>query len=172
MKRIKTIIVAAGILFTANTFAQKSIPSPSLSLGVEAGLPLGDFNKTRNVGVGGSLKFAFPVASDMDLTLSGGYMTFSGKKAILGNYSTINMIPVKAGVRYRFPSGFYLEPQLGYTNVKAKGAEDGYGAFTYAANAGFLVNNKLDIGARYEAFSKNENTTAFAGLRLAYNFSL
>lgn len=177
MKKLPALFIAFCIFATANTFAQEStaIPSPSLNIGIEAGLPVGDFGDAYKVGLGGSLKVLFPVATDAAITLSGGYMSFSGKETRISGVTfknpAFNMIPLKAGFRYSFPGGLYFEPQLGYTNYKIKDAKS-QGAFTYAANLGYLINQKLDLSARYEAFSKNENTTAFAGLRLGYNFSL
>ncbi|MDB5249460.1 MAG: hypothetical protein JWQ40_3854 [Segetibacter sp.] len=177
MKKLPFLLIASFIFSTAKTFSQQSsIPSPSLNLGVEAGLPVGDFGKGYKVGLGGSLKALFPVATDAAITLSAGYMSFSGKETTLGGNTVyknpaLNMIPIKAGFQYSFPGGLYFEPQLGYTNFKVKDGKSN-GAFTYAANLGYLINRKLDLSARYEAFSKNEATTSFAGLRLGYNFSL
>jgi len=176
MKKFQFLLIASFLFTTAKTFAQESsIPSPSLNIGVEAGLPVGDFADSHKLGLGGSLKALFPVAPDAAITLSAGYMSFSAKEYEFGGVTAkgpaVNMIPIKAGFRYNFQTGLYFEPQLGYTNFKVKDGESA-GAFTYAANLGYLFNQKVDLSARYEAFSKNDNTTSFVGLRLGYNFSL
>jgi hypothetical protein len=178
MKKIRLFLLGLTTVLTVNSFAQTGgIPRPSLSIGVEGALPLGDFSDRNKFGIGGSAKFAFPVAPDLDLTLSAGYISFAGKNITPGvNFAKLNTIPIKAGVRYRAASGLYVEPQLGYTSYKAtKGfgaSNNSSGAFTYAANIGYTIGNGVDFGVRYEAFSKNEVTTSFVGARLAYSFSL
>jgi hypothetical protein len=174
MKKIKLFLLAFGVFASANTFAQagSGVGRPSLSIGIDGALPVGDFKEGWKLGVGGSLKAAFPVATDFDLTLTAGYISYSGKTlGVLGKVPTLNTIPIKAGARYRFASGLYAEPQLGYTILSSKG-EDSEGAFTYAANIGYMFSPQLDLGIRYEAFSKESVTFPIIGARLAYSFSL
>jgi hypothetical protein len=173
MKKLLLVVVIA-VFAAANSYAQKEtgVGRPSLSIGVDGALPLGDFKEGSNFGIGGTLKGALPVAKDLDVTLTTGFISFSGKTIEdEGKYPTVNTIPIKAGVRYRLASGPYFEPQLGYTIMSAKGFKS-TGAFTYAANVGFMFTDAIDLGVRYEAFSKNSATTSFLGARLAYNFSL
>jgi hypothetical protein len=172
MKKL-LFVFAVAMCATASTFAQSEsgVGRPTLSIGLEGGLPVGDFNKLFKLGIGGSVKGALPVATDLDLTLSAGYISFSGKSFPAGKLSAFNTIPIKAGVRYRFSGGPYVEPQLGYTRASMKDAGSD-GAFTYAANVGYMFSPVLDLGVRYEAFSKNSSTTSFVGARLAYSFSL
>jgi len=42
----------------------------------------------------------------------------------------------------------------------------------WAAGVGYVFNNKIEVGARYQSGSNNGGTMAFFGLRLGYNFSL
>lgn len=172
--KIKLSLVALTAFFCSQSFSQYA--RPSLSIGGELGIPTGDLNATQKIGVGGSVKAAFPVAPDLDITASAGYISFSGN--VIGDVkrSALNFIPIKAGVRYRFvPHGFYLEPQLGYTSINTPGlSNSATGGFTYAANAGYFIGRNLDISARYEGVSKkgSQGNLPFAGFRLAYNFSL
>jgi hypothetical protein len=172
MKKMKFWMVMLTVITSLGAYAQEATtPRPSISVGVEAGLPLGDFKEGWNFGIGGSVKGALPVASGTAITLSAGYMSFAGKSfGTEGKLPSTSMIPIKAGIRYRFPAGVYFEPQLGYTKFKV-GDLVSTGGFTYAANIGYLMDNGLDLSARYEAISK-EGTTSFLGLRLGYNFSL
>jgi hypothetical protein len=180
MKKFKfLVLVALAVIVSAGAFAQKQseVGRPSLSVGVEGALPLGDFKTAYNFGIGGSLKAAFPVASDFDLTLTAGYITFSGKTlGTSGKVPAYNTIPIKVGARLRFAGGPYVEPQLGYTSVSSSAysifPKSSFGAFTYAANVGYMFSPAVDLGLRYEAFSKNSSTTSFIGARLAYSFSL
>ena len=165
-------------MVATNSFAQKSdakknTDKASVSIGAEIGLPIGDLKETTSIGIGGSVKAAIPIFEGGAVTLSAGYMTFSGKTVtILGQsfkYGSLGMIPIKAGLRFIISEGFYGEPQLGYTLYSGSGNS---GAFTYAANLGYMVNNSFDISARYEAASKNSATLSFIGARIAYSFGL
>jgi hypothetical protein len=176
MKRIKFLFLSVAVLLATNSFGQEETGTgPNLSIGAEVALPVGDLGDSHKLGLGGSLKAAFPVATDAFVTVSGGYISFSGKSVAFGGQSikvpALNAIPLKAGFQYRFPGGFYLEPQLGYTIFSVKDA-DSDGAFTYAFNVGYLINKALDISTRYEAASKEGSTISHVGFRLAYNFSL
>lgn len=170
-KKIRLIISAMAIMATSYSYAQK----PTISIGLEVGVPTGTLNETQKIGIGGSANVAFPVGGGTALTLSGGYISYSGDEFGNTKLPAKNFIPIKAGVRYQFvPGGFYLEPQLGYTSINSPGlGSSSSGGFTYAAKAGYMVNNKIDISARYEAVSlKNDVLYPQIGFRAAYNFSL
>ncbi|MDB5192474.1 MAG: hypothetical protein JWQ96_2037 [Segetibacter sp.] len=173
-KSIKLSMLAVLSFVFTQSFSQVR---PSLSIGAELGVPTGDLNVTQKIGVGGSAKIAFPVGAGTALTLSGGYVSFSGDEYQVGNAiikrPALNFIPIKAGVRYNVvPNGIYLEPQLGFTSISTQNQEGSSGWFTYAANAGYIINNQIDIAARYEAVNKNNTTLPFIGFRVAYNFGL
>jgi hypothetical protein len=176
MKKIKITILAIGALLSIQSFGQGR---PSLSIGAELGVPQGDLDKGYKIGVGGTAKLAVPIGGGTNLTLTSGLISFSGDETTVGGITfknkALNFIPIKAGVRHQFvPGGFYLEPQLGYTSINTPDSQgSASGGFTYAANAGFMINNSLDISARYEGISgKNDTNLPFIGARLAYNFKL
>lgn len=177
MKKVLTYaLVAVALCYTNTTFAQdEPNAGTAVSVGVEVGIPTGDFGESHKLGLGGTVKVAFPVIPSGDITVNAGYMSFSGKEmSFMGQtvkLDPLNVIPLKAGFRYRFPGGFYLEPQLGYNIWKAKGGES-EGGFTYAGNIGYLVNNMIDLSARYEGSSIEGTTLSFIGFRAAYSFAL
>ncbi len=171
MKKI-FLMMFIGALFCLSANAQSSDKEKdtksgtTLGIGVEAALPTGDISSVYNFGIGGTLKAAFPVGNSGDVTLTSGYMNFSVKKSI-GSGST-GVIPIKAGYRYRFDGGFYVEPQAGYGKFANKGAS---GGFLYAVNAGFLAGNGFDVALRYESIT-NHGSFSYVGLRVGYNFNL
>jgi len=171
------LILGVTLFATAASYAQKEtgVGRPSISVGVDGALPLGDFKEGYKFGIGGTVKGAVPVATGLDVTLTAGYLSFAGKsESYFGEVyknAALSLIPIKAGVRYRLDAGPYFEPQLGYTIMSSKGFKS-TGAFTYAANVGVMLSREVDLGVRYEAMSKNSSTTSFLGARLAYNFSL
>ncbi len=182
MKKIKICLLALTVLVAATSFGQddkKKASGNSMSIGAELGLPIGDLGDSKKLGIGGSAKAAFGIFEGGAVTLSAGYMTFGGKDqtittTVLGQTFTtvvpgtkLNVIPVKAGLRYMLGGGIYGEPQLGMSFFSGAGSGS---AFTYAAGLGTMINNQIDIGVRYEAFSKNSSTSSFIGARVAYNF--
>ena len=176
MKKIINLgVVALATFISSHSFAQVSTAGrPSLSLGAEVGIPSGDFNRTAKLGLGGSLKALFPVFEGGALTLSAGYINFSGDE--IGNtgvkHAAANLIPFKAGLRYNLsPGGVYLEPQLGYTSISYDGPGSGTGGFTYAANLGVML-QAIDLSIRYEGISREGLKLPFVGIRGAYNFRL
>ncbi len=185
MRKIKFLLLSLTVLAATNSFAQddKKEDGPAISIGAEVGIPLGDLKTTYSVGIGGSVKAAIPVFEGGAFTINAGYMTFSGKsfQTLTGFDANLNpiygsaklqslgMIPIKAGLRFSISEGFYGEPQLGYTLYSGSGSS---GAFTYAANLGYVINKMVDISARYEAASKNSSTLSFIGARVAYSFGL
>ena len=176
MQKIKFFICGLALLVCSTTFAQKG-KSPSFSIGVEAGLPVGkDLKEGWNFGIGGSAKVGIPLFEGGDVTLSAGYISFLGKSESFGGVTVKNKalstIPLKAGLRFMLGQGFYGEPQLGYTIAKVSGLSGNLNGFTYAAGIGYMA-SQVDIGVRYEAWSKTENNVtanpSFIGLRLGFN---
>lgn len=176
MKKILTVaaIICIGIAANAQSKSGKKL---NFNVGLEAGLPVGDFNLINGFGFGGSVKGLYNLSENNDLTFSVGYISFGGKSTtitlpIIGSTTVTNpatgVIPIKAGYRLSFSGGFYVEPQLGYSLFSGGGSSSG--AFTYAPNIGMVLNEKLDLGLRYEAASKSGSTLSHLGLRVAYNF--
>lgn len=193
MKRIKILLAGLFIVFAASTYAQQTSSSESparrglsLSIGPEVAVPLGVFRnkilvpgsalpvRGYKVGFGGSAKLNIPVATNIDVSLSAGYMAFSQKGSLdtLGTVSinkySYTLVPFKGGIRFRTNSGFYIEPQLGYTQTKIKD-QSGAGYFTYAGNIGYMIGRAVDVAVRYESVSRTGGNLNFAGLRVAYN---
>src|SRR3954463_16559006 len=99
MKKLLLAVVVA-LFAVANTNAQKEtgVGRPSLSIGLEGALPLGDFKESHKFGIGGTVKGALPVAPDLDITLTAGYISFSGKSyGGEGKVPSLNLIPIKEG---------------------------------------------------------------------------
>ncbi|MBN9299021.1 MAG: outer membrane beta-barrel protein [Filimonas sp.] len=165
MKKVTLALFA--MMFASLTFAQtaKKASSSELGIGVDGAFPIGDFSKFSSFGIGGTLKYAYNIDENNAITLTSGYINFSGKNGL----GSVGYIPVKAGYRYTFPGNFYVEPQLGVTFATGEGSGS---AFTYAGNIGYKFTPAIDLSARYEGFSKNSVNTSFIGVRLAYNFSL
>jgi hypothetical protein len=152
-----------------------------LSIGAEAGIPVGDYNNAYNANVGGSLQADIPVASQLFVTVNAGYNTFLGKTVNGFSLTNIQLIPAKAGLKYFATPNFYVQAEAGASFVANKndvGATNST-LFTYAPQVGYLFplggKNFIDAGVRYEGNTPlvtNGSNLGFVGLRVAYAFGL
>jgi len=177
MKKIFLLAAIAG-LFACSSANAQVIKSPKLGIGAEFGFPIGDSSKGTDFGFGGSLQYQHPVAENLLVTGSAGYLNFKDKDSNFGGMTikgeNYGFIPVKAGARYYFGENFFVNGELGAAFSTKSGA-GGSTAFVYSPGAGveFEVSDKssLELGARYEGWSKT-GTLSFIGLRAAFNFGL
>jgi hypothetical protein len=169
----KFLLVAALMAGAAlSSFAQtskKSDDGGKFSIGLEAGLPVGDASDAYNFVIGASFKYEHPVAQSLYVTGSIGYNAFLTKSALkdLGVKSSFGFIPLKAGLKYYIQNGFFAEGQLGVVFSTESG---GGSAFAYAPGIGYSFDGGFEAGVRYEGWPKNGFTTSQIGLRLAYRF--
>lgn len=175
MKKLFLAILSIG-LFSTISSAQKG--NNQVSVAGNISVPTGDFGDYSNIGFGGMVKGLYGVGKSGQITLTSGYVTFSGKDVyehlLSADKITQSVIPVLAGYRHNF-HGFYVEPQAGYGLYAGKikgGIFDGTdteGAFTWAAGAGYVLKG-VDFGALYQSGHRNGTSKASIGLRVAYNF--
>jgi len=191
MKTTRKIGLVAALLVSSTLVgkAQSSSPSTSskqefrLSVGPEAGIPLGDLSNGYNWNFGGSIQADIPVIHNLYVTVNAGYNNFFVKKDHADFVDkNLQLIPVKAGLKY-FPGGsiFYVQGEAGASFLANKSdlGADKSAAFVYAPQVGVLLKlagkNYIDLGVRFEstaAFYDGGNTNNFLGLRAAYAFGL
>jgi hypothetical protein len=150
--------------------AAQNRATSSFSVGAELNIPQ---RSAYNFGYGASGKLEIPVASAVSLNITGGYHRFSYKSFAIGGYSkpdADSFVPLKGGVKYYIDERFYTEGELG--TVLNNNSQNSGNLFTYSLGTGFLLplgerkSNMLDIGLRFEDWSKNR-LQQFA-IRVAY----
>jgi hypothetical protein len=156
-----------------------------LSVGVDAGIPTGNLNNTYNFNIGGSVQADIPVIQhQLFVTVNAGYNSIQGKNNIDGtglDATNIQLLPVKAGLKFFPISNFYIQGEAGAAFLLNKSDFDNNksAAFVYAPQIGvqFPLSGKsyIDAGVRYEASTKFSNISDdskvnFFGLRVAYAF--
>ncbi|HTK21801.1 MAG TPA: hypothetical protein VL442_19930 [Mucilaginibacter sp.] len=157
-----------------------------LSIGADAGIPTGKLNDAYNWNIGGSVQADIPVLPhQLFVTVNAGYNSIQGKKDLLGvqgaDAPNIQLLPVKAGLKYFPVSHFYLQGEAGAAFLLNKSDlnYDKSAAFVYAPQLGYQFplggKSYLDAGVRYEASTKfssiNDGSKVnFFGLRVAYAF--
>lgn len=175
------VLVSCSTVFFAN--AQKG--DIGIGVGIDAGLPLGNFGEGYGVGIGASAKGLYGVSEAGQVTLTLGFMRFGMKDGNEYVSGSAGLIPLLAGYRHTF-GNLYAEGQLGLTvvrtSVKFKGSSDlpglgGLGGSAsetnlgYGIGGGYLFDN-WDVGLRFQGVSGDGGSLDFVALRVAYNFSL
>ena len=190
-------ISAIALAFAAFTFsakAQTTTPSTTtstttsggvrFSIGVDAGIPTGKLSNNYNWNLGGSLQADIPVVNNLFVTVNAGYDNIFGKKNIDGttlDATNIQLLPVKAGLKYFIVKDFYVQGEAGAAFLLNKSAlgDNNTAAFVYAPQIGYQFQlggkNYIDAGVRYEASTKlnsdvDNSKVNFFGLRVAYVF--
>jgi hypothetical protein len=195
-------ISAIALVFAAFTFsakAQTTTTSTSattangvrFSIGVDAGLPTGSLSNGYNWNLGGSVQADIPVISNqLFVTVNAGYNNFFGKDITAANPGgaaatvtepNIELLPVKAGLKFFPVSNFYIQGEAGaaFALNKSNVGFTNSAAFIYAPQIGYQFQlgggNFIDAGVRYEASTKfvsdvDDSKVNFVGLRVAYGF--
>ncbi|MDB5001196.1 MAG: hypothetical protein JWR76_2273 [Mucilaginibacter sp.] len=179
--------VAAKAQTTTTSTSTKTTTTSSgvrYSIGVDAGIPTGSFNNAYKWNLGGSVQADIPVASQLFVTVNAGYNNVFGEKNVGStnvNVPNIQLLPVKAGLKYFPISNFYVQGEAGAAFLlnKTDFFNDKSTAFVYAPQVGvqFPVSGSsfIDAGVRYEATTKyssafNNSKVNFFGVRVAYGF--
>lgn len=176
---MRKLFVGFLLLFiTTLTNAQQGLHA--VNVGVDFGLPIGDFGKAYGIGLGATGKAMYAITDQSDITGTLGYLRFGMKEDSNFMSGSMSMIPIMFGYKHRFGE-WYGEPQLGLhilkSNVKVKDSL-GWGLsgirgststtkVSFGLGGGYMF-SEWDLGFRFQIID-NMN---FLGIRLAYNFSL
>lgn len=189
MKRLSKISLVALALLAGVTFSAKaqttSTSRPSglvLSVGVDGGLPLGNFKDDYNWSIGGSLQAEYPIIKkDLYVVLNAGYDNFFAKKIDGVKGQDLQLIPVKAGLKFYPVGNFYIQGLAGVSFIANKSDFDGSKStvFVYSPQIGYLFNlgkgSFIDAGVKFEGNAKfvdSGESNNFLGLRIAYSFGI
>jgi hypothetical protein len=169
-KFLLALVLLSGAAFSS--FAQSSSQTGKFSIGLEAGLPVGDAKDVSNFAIGGSLKYDHPIATGTFVTLSAGYTKFLSNDDAKAIDYKLYAIPVKVGLKYFFAESFYGEAQLGaaFVNESIGGASGNTTTFAYSPGIGYAFGGGVDLGIRYEGWSKSGTTISQVAARLAFSF--
>jgi hypothetical protein len=158
----KIMMFAFLVMLSFSAFSQKG---SGFSVGLELGMPMGDFSNFSKIGFGGSAKYHHALSDKGNLTGTVGYTSFSSKTDGAGS---TGLLAIKAGYQLKFDGGLYVEPQLGYGSFSGGGTS--VGGLIYGGGVGYVINNMIDLSARYESVSVTGGTFSFIGIRAAYFF--
>ena len=170
----KLLSIAALVFFMLNhVAAQTKSRESKLGLGLDIAIPTGAYQDQADYGLGFSLLYQKPVADNLSITGNVGYLRFHGPAVFDDIKYKEGYVPIKAGVRYFIARYFFAAAELGVAIPTANGYGSGT-AFVYTPGIGasFPISKTgtLDIGIRYENWSRTDGTRSFAGIRAGYNF--
>lgn len=176
---VTAVAIFLGSNVKAQTTADKTNPGDTwhLGIGVEGALPTGNLHSgypyASNFVLGGTARLQYDTKSNISLMLTSGYYNVFEKSYTIGNtkYSpnSLGIIPIKAGIKVFATSNIYFSGEAG------AGIETNYAKDTkliLSPGIGYANYKGLDIGARYENFSGQNNNYGIAALRIAYGFKL
>ena len=174
----KLILSLAVIAAAVSVNAQAKTSSSSAfkaSVGLELAVPVGDFKTGHSFGIGGTVQGDYWVDPAFAITGQAGYISFIGKDYTVAGFTikpgAQGIIPLLAGIKYKFSPMVYASAQLGTGIFTApKGGSGSTSTFAYAPGIGFQVSPNFDILVKYQAYSKSGTTLGSFGTRLAYTF--
>lgn len=185
----KIILSIAAVALTGSLIAQDS----GFSAGLDVQLPMGDFGELFSLGVGPAVGFDREAGDQGLLGLVASYSILSGKEDFITKGKMIN---ITGHYKYFFDDireGVYVAPMIGWGMVGyhfefevpglvSVSSDEALGGLSFGAGAGYVVNERIDIGIRYQIIratadgdataSAGEASTGlgFLGLRAMYNF--
>lgn len=193
------IVVAALVLLSLPLFGQSAGPAPgtlSLGIGVETGVPMGDFSNYTSFGIGGLAVGSYDIDQNLAVNVKVGYLHFSGKDyTILAH--TINTsfseVPILVGLKYFFTPategtsmrlygaadvGLYASSQsasatVSGINVSLSTSSTDFGV-SPILGARFKAGNNMDVDAHvnYTAVFTSGSTTSWFGIGVGLIFTL
>lgn len=151
-------LLSATILFLSVLSARSQV---KFGGGLNVGLPVQNLSGS-SVAVGADLMLHYAASLQVAITGDVGYTALFAKN----DGKTTSIIPLRAGIRFYPVSNFFLGGKIG------AGFLSGNGSITttaYSLGAGVKMDDQLEIGASYDAYSK-EGTIGLINFRLGYFF--
>ena len=171
------------------TFAQNTNAQFKASAGLELGYALeSGYGLMYGLSVGGE----YGIQDNMGITAQVGYIINTVDISGLDKASS-SFIPMQLGYKYYFDSnesGAYLHGQLGMHMYrlsyefqtfdfdpltfqlipKTEKVSNSDSYLSYAIGSGYLINENIDLGLRYNIVSSKGGSFNYLALRAAYNF--
>lgn len=141
-------------------------------LGIQGGLPLGDFNDEVSLFVGADVGYMWALGELIDLGVTAGFVhgfaeTFQDQ-TLSGNLPNIQFLPLAASVRI-WPTNSF---SLGVNAGTALGINEGNeGGFYYRPIIGFLLGPQTELNLSYTGIQLDDRTWTSANLGVLYTFS-
>ena len=174
---MKKLFLTGALALFGLMSAQKT--DSGIRLGVNAGIPVGDFGKLTTFTAGVDLAYLYPLAENFRLGVATGYSHYFGKKTktdlilvtLKNEVPDVGIIPVAATAEFTFgDSNVFLGADLGYAFFTKKDFKNENGSFYYQPKLGYSFDKRHDLYFSYKGFTRNNANVGSINLGYAYNF--
>ena len=174
---MKKLFLAGALALLGLMNAQKT--ESGIRLGVNAGIPVGDFGKFTTFTAGVDLAYLYPLAENFRLGVATGYSHYFGKKTktdlilvtLKNEVPDVGIIPVAATAEFILgDSNVFLGADLGYAFFTEKDLKNENGSFYYQPKLGYSFDKRHDLYFSYKGFTRNNANAGSLNLGYAYNF--
>ena len=174
---MKKLFLTGALALFGLMSAQKT--ESGIRLGVNAGIPVGDFGKFTTFTAGVDLAYLYPLAENFRLGVVTGYSHYFGKKTktdlilvtLKNEVPDVGIIPVAATAEFTFgDSNVFLGADLGYAFFTEKDLKNENGSFYYQPKLGYSFDKRHDLYFSYKGFTRNNANAGSINLGYAYNF--
>ena len=174
---MKKLFLTGALALFGLMNAQKT--EPGFRLGVNAGLPVGDFGNAYSFTAGADLAYLYPLAENFRLGVATGYSHYFGKKTktdlilvtLKNEVPDVGIIPVAATAEFTLgDSNVFLGADLGYAFFTKKDLKNENGSFYYQPKLGYAVDKIHDLYFSYKGFARDGGNIGSVNLGYAYNF--
>lgn len=174
---MKKLFLTGALALFGLMNAQKT--EPGFRLGVNAGIPVGDFGKLTTFTAGVDLAYLYPLAENFRLGVATGYSHYFGKKTktdlilvtLKNEVPDVGIIPVAATAEFTLgDSNVFLGADLGYAFFTKKDFKNENGSFYYQPKLGYSFDKRHDLYFSYKGFTRNNANAGSINLGYAYNF--
>ena len=174
---MKKLFLAGALALFGLMNAQKT--ESGIRLGVNAGIPVGDFGKFTTFTAGVDLAYLYPLAENFRLGVATGYSHYFGKKTktdlilvtLKNEVPDVGIIPVAATAEFILgDSNVFLGADLGYAFFTKKDLKNENGSFYYQPKLGYSFDKRHDLYFSYKGFTTNNANAGSLNLGYAYNF--
>lgn len=129
--------------------------------GLNLGIPVQNLSGS-SIAAGADLMLHYNLSKEAAITGDVGYTALFAKN----EGKTTSIIPLRVGLRYYPSSTFFLGGKIGAGFLSGNGSVT---TTAYSLGAGLKMDDQLEIGASYDAYSKN-GTIGLINFRLGYFF--
>lgn len=170
MKKIIFLFSLVALVTAANAQKKNTAGRFHFAAGINAGLPMGDFNESHSFGIGAELQPEYALSQKFSLYGSAGYTSFFGKSIDLGEggkYDVPNagLIPILAGARFYPAPQFFIGAKAGIGLLSSDGESES--AFNYQPQVGYNA-KKFEVNLGYNSLSKDGQSLSNLSLSILY----
>ncbi len=167
---MRKILFSAAALFA---FGVMSAQDGGISIGIHAGIPMGDIKDSAGANYGIDLAYMWPVGEGFTAGIATGYTIYSAKEFDLPyELGTVKgkdagFIPLAGAARLGLTENFFVAADLGYAFYVGDG--DGDGGFYYQPKVGYDF-MPFELFVSYKGISMDGGSFSSVNLGAAYKF--